>query len=109
MDTFQGIRVPAALPAIANATREIRFVFASNLEFGPLLRMLACALLMGAGCWTVWRVGLSVLSAWVGLPLVIAAGLLLYIASCALLRVHELVVIRRWLGSLPIFQLSESE
>jgi len=62
MDTFQGIRVPAALPAIANATREIRFVFASNLEFGPLLRMLAASkpggrlleLGTGTGVGTCW-------------------------------------------------------
>jgi predicted O-methyltransferase YrrM len=43
MDEFPLFRVPAALPAIADATRDIRFVFASNLEFGPLLRMLAAS------------------------------------------------------------------
>lgn len=43
MDTFEGIRVPASLPAIADATRQIRFLFASKFELGPLLRMLAAS------------------------------------------------------------------
>ena len=43
MDTVEGLRVPAALPAIVDATRALRFLFASNLEFGPLLRMLAAS------------------------------------------------------------------
>ncbi len=43
MDSVEGLRLPPALPAIADATRALRFVFASNLEFGPLLRMLAAS------------------------------------------------------------------
>lgn len=43
MDTVEGVRVPAALPAIVDATLALRFPYASNLEFGPLLRMLAAS------------------------------------------------------------------
>ncbi|MBI2203797.1 MAG: class I SAM-dependent methyltransferase [Candidatus Rokubacteria bacterium] len=43
MDTVESIRLPAALPAIADATRQLRFLYASDLEFGPLLRMLAAS------------------------------------------------------------------
>ena len=43
MDAVENIRLPAALPAIADATRALRFLYASNLEFGPLLRMLAAS------------------------------------------------------------------
>jgi predicted O-methyltransferase YrrM len=43
VDTVEGLRLPAALPAIVDATLALRFPFASNLEFGPLLRMLAAS------------------------------------------------------------------
>ena len=43
MDTVAGFRVPTALPAIVDATLALRFPYASNLEFGPLLRMLAAS------------------------------------------------------------------
>ena len=43
MDAVEGLRVPAALPSIVDATLALRFPFASNLEFGPLLRMLAAS------------------------------------------------------------------
>ena len=43
MDTFESYRVPAALPAIADESRRLRFVFASDLELGPLLRTLAAS------------------------------------------------------------------
>jgi predicted O-methyltransferase YrrM len=62
MDAVEGIRLPAALPAIVDATRALRFVFASDLEFGPLLRMLAASkpggnlleLGTGTGVGTAW-------------------------------------------------------
>jgi predicted O-methyltransferase YrrM len=43
MDRFEAFRAPAVLPAIVDATRQLRFLFASDLEFGPLLRMLAAS------------------------------------------------------------------
>ena len=62
MDSFEGIRVPAAMAAIVKATIAIRFVFASDLRLGLLLRTLAASkpggrlleLGTGTGVGTAW-------------------------------------------------------
>ena len=41
MDSFAGIRLPRGMPEIVRATRELRFVYASDLRLGTLLRVLA--------------------------------------------------------------------
>ena len=69
-------------------------------SIGPLLRMAAASVVMGLGCWLLWRAGLARTPAWLGLPSVIAAGVALYLVSCRLLRVQELETALRWLGTL---------
>jgi predicted O-methyltransferase YrrM len=62
MDSFEGIRVPAAMPAIVKQTVAMRFVFASDLRLGLLLRTLAATkpggrlleLGTGTGVGTAW-------------------------------------------------------
>ena len=62
MDSFAGIRLPKGMPEIVRATRELRFVFASDLRLGTLLRVLAAAkpggrlleLGTGTGVGTAW-------------------------------------------------------
>ena len=67
----------------------------------PLGRITAASLLMGAGCWVVSRWVVAAWSPWVGLPVLIGAGLMLYAASCRLLQVQELHTVVRWLARLP--------
>ena len=69
-------------------------------SIGPLLRMAVASLVMGAGCWMLWRAGLARTPAWLGLPAAIAAGVALYLVSCRLLRVQEMETALRWLGTL---------
>ena len=76
---------------------------------GPLLRMAAASLAMGAGCWILWRAGLARTPAWLGLPTVIVAGLACYLACSWVLRVQELATALRWLGTLSLRQRSISK
>lgn len=69
----------------------------------PLLRMTAASLLMGAGCWVVWRAAAAGMRPWLGLPVVIVAGMIFYVVACRVLRVQELSTVLRWLGKLPVF------
>ena len=68
---------------------------------GPLLRMTAASLVMGAGCFVLWRFGLAHAKAWVSLPILIGSGVVLYGVACRLLRVQELSTAVRWLSRLP--------
>jgi predicted O-methyltransferase YrrM len=62
MDSFKGIRTPPGMAPIVEATRALRFVFASDLRFGTLLRVLAASkpggrlleLGTGTGVGTAW-------------------------------------------------------
>ena len=67
-----------------------------------LARIAAASLVMASGCWLVWRQAAAGLSPWIGLPVVIAAGILLYAAACRLLGVQELSSVFRWLKKLPV-------
>jgi putative peptidoglycan lipid II flippase len=75
----------------------------------PLARICAASLVMGAGCWTMWRAGLSALPAWAGLTAAIGSGMLLYAGACALFRVQELSTVLRWIGHLTFLQTSANE
>ncbi len=66
---------------------------------GMLGRVTGASLLMGAGCWGLWTAAGLSRHPWVGLAVVIAAGVLLYTAACRLLRVQELSTILRWLNT----------
>lgn len=72
---------------------------------GPLLRMLVASVVMGGGCWVMWRIGHFAHRPLVGLPLTIVVGGAVYLAVCWLLRVKELSTVMRWLGKLPVIQL----
>lgn len=70
---------------------------------GPLARMTAASALMGAVCWALWSFVLAGSPAAIGLPLVVLAGVAVYLLACRCLRVQELVTVVRWLKSvLPI-------
>jgi putative peptidoglycan lipid II flippase len=71
----------------------------------PLGRIALASILMGAFCWELWRSGLAGQPAWLALPLVVTAGMVVYLGACALLRVPELSTVIRWLNSLPLLQL----
>jgi putative peptidoglycan lipid II flippase len=75
----------------------------------PLLSMVAASLLMGAGCWGVWSFGVSQAPPWLGLLLVIMAGLAFYAVSCYLLGVEELSTALRWLRTFHPAQPFTSE
>ncbi|MBI4343078.1 MAG: murein biosynthesis integral membrane protein MurJ [Candidatus Omnitrophica bacterium] len=68
-----------------------------GLVRGSLARMTAASLLMGVGCRLLWQHAGAALPPWLGLPLVIAAGCLLYAAACRLIGVQELSSVFRWL------------
>jgi putative peptidoglycan lipid II flippase len=70
----------------------------------PLVRIFVASVLMGAGCWVLWRFGLERQPAWLALPLVVTAGMVVYLGVCSLLRVPELSTVIRWLNSLPPLQ-----
>lgn len=74
---------------------------------GPLLRIMAASLLMGAGCWALWRLVGAHVPAWIGLAGVIAAGLVIYGYGCRLFRVQELSTVSRWFGAFPQPSVSE--
>ena len=110
-----GLALAAAVTNTVNAVR-----LAQRLErdlpgpllapaAGPLLRMLGASAAMGLGCWALWRAVLAGQPSWLGLPLVILAGLLGYAAACRLFRVHELSTALRWATTLPFLQAFASE
>lgn len=65
---------------------------------GPFLRIALASLLMGGGCRMIWRLTASVAPIWVALLVTIGSGVVLYGASCRVLRVQELSTASRWLG-----------
>ena len=73
----------------------------------PLLRMLLASLVMGLGCWLLWRFGHFDARPRLGLMAVIASGLVFYVTACAPVRVPELSTARRWLSTLPLPSVSE--
>ena len=76
---------------------------------GAWLRMLAASLVMGGCCWLLWQ-GLGAhLRPWIGLPLVVAAGIAGYAVACRAFGVQELTTIARWLSKIPGVQLFFSE
>jgi len=76
---------------------------------GSLLRMTAASLFMGFGCWVVWTMSGLIARPWLGLPLIVLIGLVLYMLACRILRIEELSTVFRWLGKLPVFQLFVSD
>jgi putative peptidoglycan lipid II flippase len=74
-----------------------------------LVRQAGASALMGLGCWAAWGAGLSGCPPWLGLLLVILAGLIGYVVSCRLFRVRELGSVVRWLGNPPLLQPFASE
>lgn len=101
-----GLALASAIANILNAARLTRALErrlgAALLApaLGPLSRQAGAALLMGPGCWAVSRlVGES--PPWVGLPLMVLAGIACYIGSCVLFRVPELSTALRWLRRVP--------
>lgn len=110
-----GLALAAALTNTWNAYRLLRSM-ERRLEIplldhvaGPLMRMTAAALSMGAGCWALWTIGGFDTRPVLGLAVTIAAALPLYGAVCALLRVEELATILRWLRQLPLVQIFGNE
>ena len=110
-----GLALAAALSNTLNACRLMRRM-ERQLDApllaplaGPLARMTAASLLMGAACWALWSFPLAGSPAVIGLPLTVLAGISVYLLSCWLFRVHELVTMVRWLGTLPLLQLFASE
>jgi putative peptidoglycan lipid II flippase len=66
----------------------------------PLLRIVAAAGLMGAGCWVFWRVAGARWPVGWGLSAAVCAGLALYALACRAVRVQELSVASRWVSQL---------
>jgi hypothetical protein len=78
-------------------------------ELVPFLRIALASLLMGVGCWMIWRLTVSVAPIWVALMVTVGSGVVLYGASCRALRVQELSTASRWLGKLPPLQFLAGE
>jgi len=110
-----GLALAAAITNSLNAYRLTRHMEARlgapllGPTLGPLIRQLAAALLMGLGCWGLWRVGHGAVSPIIALPVVILLGGLFYGVACAAVRVQELTTALRWFGALPPFQAFVSE
>ncbi len=66
-----------------------------------LLRIVAAAGVMGAGCWMFWRAAGSQWPMWSGLSAAVCVGLACYVLACRVVRVQELSVASRWLRQLP--------
>ncbi|MBI4343741.1 MAG: murein biosynthesis integral membrane protein MurJ [Candidatus Omnitrophica bacterium] len=66
----------------------------------PLGRSLAASACMGLGCWALWQGGGFAARPWLGLVVVIPAGVGLYAVACHVLRVEEFSTARRWLNKL---------
>ncbi len=105
-----GLALAASVTSTINAYRLIRRMerrLSSPLLAplsGPWCRMAAASALMGLGCWMIWHAGSFETRPVVGLPLVIAAGVGGYVASCWFLRVQELSAAWRWVRKLPLIQ-----
>jgi putative peptidoglycan lipid II flippase len=99
-----GLALATALASHLNAWRLLRALEqrlgASLLPslLTPLARISLASLVMGIGCWVVWKGATQAITPLVGLPLVIASGILLYGTSCAAIRVAELFTVLRWLA-----------
>lgn len=110
-----GLALAAALSNTVNAFRLLRrmerCVERPLLQplAGPWLRMTGAALLMGAGCDLLWRWGGWESHPWIGLPVVIVVGALVYALACRCFKVQELETVWRWLRTLPRIQLFAGE
>jgi len=99
-----GLALATALASHLNAWRLLRALEqrlgASLLPtlLTPLARISLASLVMGIGCWVVWKGATQAITPLVGLPLVITSGILLYGTSCAAIRVAELFTALRWLA-----------
>jgi len=99
-----GLALATALASSLNAWRLLRILehrldtpLASALVT-PLGRMGLAALIMGIGCWIAWEGMQAILMPLAGLPLVIVGGMIVYGASCRVIRVEELSLVLRWLA-----------
>jgi len=108
----------ALAAALTNSINAYRLTQRLEQRLGtPLLRpalisfarMLAASLVMGFGCWCLWRFSHFERHPLLGLPVTVLVGIFLYGAACALLRVQELSTALRWIGRLPLLQLFASE
>ena len=110
-----GLAVAASL---ANGLNAYRLMCAMERRLDtpllvPTLRamrpMALAALLMGLGCWGLWRlVGFDV-RPWVGLPVVIGLGLVFYAGACQAVGVGELAEIVTWLKRRPVISPSSDD
>jgi putative peptidoglycan lipid II flippase len=101
-----GLACAAAVSSALNACRLLQRLEARLGEpllrplAGPALRMLLASCAMGLGCWAAWQAAAFDRHPLLGLPVVIALGLMLYPAACAALGVRELATawrgVQRW-------------
>jgi putative peptidoglycan lipid II flippase len=108
----------ALAAAISNSVNAYRLVRRMEGRLGaPLLAPLAvslrqmtiASLVMGAGCWIIWHLARFDTHPLLGLPVVVIAGLFLYVSACRLLRVQELTSALRWFSRLPFIAVFVSE
>lgn len=112
---IQGLALSAALANSLNAWRLVRAMERRLGErlwqplLDPLLRMSAASGVMGLGAWWLWAVMPVALPVWVRLVGTIGAGVGIYVAACALLRVREISLVVKWFGKLRALPESSSE
>lgn len=108
----------ALAAAVANTFNALRLLQRIERRLGdslvrPVLgswaRTAAASALMGIACWFIWSVGCSRLPAWLGLAVVVAAGVGCYAMACWVCRVPELATVVRWVSRWPFLQLFASD